>query len=105
MQKDLLLTPLVIAQRLPVLWMEAVGLSPGRPESGRMVAEKVAAVSEGLVAANLEMHKLWWQSVLALSQGMRPPGPISMTHRVTSAALQPAARRVRSNVRRLRKAV
>jgi hypothetical protein len=96
-----MLTPIVIAQRLPVLWMEAAGLSKGRSESGRMVAEKVAAMSEGIVAANMEMHRLWWQSILAMSQGLTPPSAISMTKSVTAAAFQPTAKRLRSNVKRL----
>jgi hypothetical protein len=103
MKADLFLSPLVVAQRLPLLWLEAAGLSQGRPESKRMVAEKVAAITEGMAAAQVEMHSLWWQSVLALSRGLRPPGPLTATARVTNAALGPAAKRVRSNVRRLKK--
>ncbi len=103
MKSDLFLSPLVVAQRLPLLWLEAAGLSQGRPESGRMVTEKVAAIAEGMAAAQIEMHSIWWQSVLAMSRGARPLGPFAATARVTQAALTPAARRVRSNVRRLKK--
>jgi hypothetical protein len=103
MQKDLLLAPLVIAQRLPLLWWEAFGVGAARPESSRMVSEKVAAVAEGVVAAQVEIHSIWWQSVLAMSRGLRPPGPMAVTSRVANAALKPAAKRVRSNVKRLKR--
>jgi hypothetical protein len=102
MTQDLYLAPLVVAQRLPLLWLEAAGLkSSDSGEGQRMVAEKFAAVFEGAVAAQVEMHRIMWQSGVAMMQGARPTGPFSATARVTRAALEPAARRVRGNARRL----
>jgi hypothetical protein len=102
MPPELYFAPLVIAQRMPLLWLEAVGLSrtPQR-ESQRMVTEKMAAVFEGSVAVQVELQRIWWQSSLAVMRGMAPPGPMSASRRVTAAALAPAARRVKSNMRRL----
>ncbi len=104
MPPDLYFAPLVIAQRLPLLWLEAVGLSraPQR-ESQRMVTEKLAAAVEGSIAVQVELQRIWWQSSMAVMRGMAPPGPVSASQRVTRAALAPAAKRVKSNMRRLSK--
>lgn len=104
MPPELYYAPLVVAQRLPLLWLEAMGLSrTGERESQRMVTEKMAAVFEGGVAAQVELQRLWWQSSMAMMRGMAPTGPVAATRRVANAALQPAARRVKSNVKRLAK--
>jgi hypothetical protein len=101
MTKDLMLAPLVVAQRTPLLWLEMFGLGGGSRETERMVHEKLAAVAEGSVAVQIEMQRIWWQSSLALWQGVRPPTMMQSGKRLADAALQPAARRVKSNVKRL----
>jgi hypothetical protein len=101
MNKDLMLAPVVMAQRVPLLWLELFGIRTGQRESERMVQEKMAAVAEGAIAMQVEMQRLWWQSSLAMWQGARPPGLMQSGSRLAHAALKPAARRVKSNVRRL----
>jgi hypothetical protein len=101
MNKDLMLAPVVMAQRVPLLWLELFGMSTGPRESERMVQEKMAAVAEGAMAMHVEMQRLWWQSSLAMWQGVRPPSLMQSGSRLAHAALKPAAKRVKSNVRRL----
>lgn len=101
MTKDLLMAPLVVAQRAPLLWLEMLGLGQGSRETERMVEEKFAAVAEGAIAMQVEMQSIWWQSTLAMWQGIRPPSLMQTGTRLTRAALQPAARRVKSNAKRL----
>lgn len=107
---ELAFAPLVIAQRLPLLWAEAaraaMGQAPsaGRPEAERMVTEKISALHSGLAAAQI---RLWQDSVtagMALWQGNAPQAariaaqtPAKMAHE----AAAPAARRVRANRKRL----
>jgi len=101
MDKDLMLAPLVVAQRAPLLWLEMFGLGGGSRETERMVEEKFAAVAEGAIAVQVEMHSIWWQSALAIWQGAHPPTMMQSGRRLANAALKPAARRVKSNVKRL----
>ncbi len=101
MNKDLLLAPLVVAQRTPLLWLEMLGLGNGSRETERMVEEKFAAATEGALAMQVEMQSIWWQSTLAVWQGIRPPSLMQSSTRLANAALRPAARRVKSNAKRL----
>ncbi len=103
MLSDLILAPLVVMQRLPVIWAESLMPHGSRPESDRMVREKVAAVAEGIVAAQVEMHRMLVQATLDAMVGKRPPSPAAATARLASAALRPSARRVKANAKRLRK--
>jgi hypothetical protein len=101
MTKGLLLAPLVVAQRAPLLWLEICGLGGGSRETERMVEEKFAAAAEGAMAMQAELQSIWWQSTLAMWQGLRPPTFVQAGTRLTQAALRPAARRVKSNAKRL----
>lgn len=101
MWSDLILAPLVVMQRLPVIWTEAFLPYGGRPESRRMVDEKMAAVLEGVVAAQVEVQLIMIQSAIGAMSGIRPPGPVTTTARLAQAALRPSAKRVKANVRRL----
>ena len=96
-----MLAPLVVAQRAPLLWLEMLGLGNGSRETERMVEEKIAAATEGALAVQVEMQSIWWQSTLAIWQGIRPPSLIQTGTRLTNAAFKPAARRVKSNAKRL----
>lgn len=96
-----MLAPLVIVQRTPLLWLEMFGMGGGSRETERMVEEKFAAAAEGALAVQVEMQRLWWQSTLAVWQGVQPPTLMQSGKRIADAALKPAARRVRSNARRL----
>jgi hypothetical protein len=104
------LAPLVVSLRLPLLAGEmmrsATGQRPakGRPESERMVTEKVDAVNEGLLGAASEAVKVQFELGLSMMTGNAPAflrtaqqGP----GRIAEAAMAPGKSRVRSNVRRL----
>ncbi len=91
-------------QRLPVLWSEAMLPHNGQPESERMVREKISAVFEGSMAAQVEMQRIWMQSAIGMMGGVRPPSAASSTARLARAALRPSAKRVKANARRLAKA-
>ncbi len=69
------LTPLVVSARLPILWFEALDPDPSRrSETNRMVVEKVVAVQEGLVAAQLALVKACADATVAMMFGMTPKG-------------------------------
>lgn len=100
---DFFLVPYVLSQRLPILWMETVGLAPdGRRESERMITEKVDAVTEGMVSAHAEMMKATFAMGSALMSGRSPFGAaLKGVERTTQAALAPSGRKLRRNARRL----
>ncbi len=108
--KNYMLAPLVVALRMPILAKEAQRMAQGHsaadkyPESKRMVAEKIEAVSEGVFNASLEVLKVNMEMGFMAMRGdtaglmrLAQEGP----GRVASAASAPADKRVRSNVRRL----
>ncbi|HRJ69552.1 MAG TPA: hypothetical protein PK812_08090, partial [Beijerinckiaceae bacterium] len=73
------LAPLVIAHRLPQLMFEAFHPNPfAREESARAVTEKVAALNEGIVAAQAEAMRAPFLIGLAFLNG----------HSATLAALK-----------------
>lgn len=98
----LMLAPLVVGMRLPLLAMEAQrGGVPGR-ESVRAVSEKIAAAAEGMVAAQLSLFSSmvdFWPDIAA----GRVPALASgvAVERSLRAALRPASRRVEANFSRL----
>ncbi len=97
------LAPVVIAQRMPLLWLELCGFSStGRRESERMVTEKMEAVSEGIVAANWEIVSAFVDVGAAMMSGSSPAAAVLRgCQRAADAAVLPAAKHVRSNIRRL----
>jgi len=99
------LSPFVVAARLPILWVEAMNPDPRRRgETNRMVAEKVAAVHEGIVGAQVAFGAAMAESAAALMFGQAPKAtPETLAHSMISAGLAPAAKRVRANHRRLGK--
>ncbi len=97
---DLFLAPLVIFRRLPQLWFEALHPNPLiSGETQRAITEKVAAIGEGLLAAHTEALAVTLDMGAALIAG-KLPATDSMD-RITEAALAPARKRVRANMRRL----
>ena len=97
------LAPVVVAQRMPLLWLEMCGFSStGRRESERMVTEKIEAVSEGIVAANWEIVSAFVNVGAAIMAGTSPVAAAMHGYkRAADAAVSPAAKHVRSNIRRL----
>jgi hypothetical protein len=100
---QLQLAPMVVAQRLPLLWLEMFGFSSGgRRESERMVTEKVEAVSEGIMAAHWEAVSAFIDVGTAMMTGKSPAAAALRGHQsMMDAAVKPAAKHVRSNLRRL----
>ncbi|MGP2493000.1 hypothetical protein ACTDI4_15415 [Mesorhizobium sp. PUT5] len=100
---DLMLAPMVAWLRLPVMASEALSTTPFGRETVAAASEKAAAAAEGLVAAQLAMAGSmlsFWPEVLA----GRTPSLLNgaAAERSLHAALRPARRRVKANLRRLR---
>jgi hypothetical protein len=98
-----LLSPLVIAHRLPQLMFEAFHPNPfAREESFRAVAEKVEAIGEGLIAAQVEAMNAPFRVGLAFLNGRSMAlAALGAPRQVARAAVEPMERRVRANARRL----
>lgn len=100
------LSPFVMMSRMPILFYEQMNPDPSRRiETNRMVAEKLAAAQEGVLAAQVALGKAMMENVAALTFGQ----PLKSTPRNTAdamvrASLAPAARRVKANAKRLAKA-
>jgi len=99
---DLFLVPFVIMRRLPQLWFEALHPDPlTSRETQRAVSEKMAAFGEGVIAAQTEVLVAVVDFTGAVMAGRMPDSPLLTQQRITEAALAPAGRRVRANMRRL----
>ena len=102
--KDLLLAPMVVAMRMPILLAEAASGKALPGEAHKAVSEKVMAGVEGAMAMQASMIKSamdFWPGVL---RGRHPSD--LMANSVVNAgneALKPASRAVRNNFDRLRK--
>lgn len=99
---DLMLAPMVVAMRLPMMAAESQTFAPWSGESMKAVTEKYTALSEGVAAAQLS----YFQSMVSfwpeLMSG-RTPSLLSgaAAERSVNAALEPASRKVKANFRRL----
>lgn len=102
---NLAFAPFVVAQRLPLLWLEAATESaPGRLESERMVTEKAIAMQLGLMGAQTQMMKTGFAISTAMMTDRPLKGVAAATdgaRRIAEAAVIPAGKRVRANARRL----
>lgn len=99
---DLMLAPMVVMMRLPLMVAEAHRGASWGTETARAVTEKTAALAEGMVAAQMSMLQSmagFWPEVFA----GRTPAILngSAAERSLQAALGPASRRVKANFRRL----
>ncbi len=99
------LSPFVIASRLPIIFYESLNPDPSRRnETNRMVAEKWAAASEGVLAAQVALGKAVAENWAALAFGQLPAAtPRRTAQAMMQASLAPAARRVKANAKRLGK--
>ena len=99
---DLMLAPMVVFMRLPVMAAEAGSAGAWATETALAVNEKTAAIAEGVLAAQMSLFlsaSRFWPEVLS----GRTPSILSgaaIEHSL-NAALRPAGRRVRANFRRL----
>jgi hypothetical protein len=103
----LFLSPFVVAQRMPRLWWEALGGNAFGPrESTMMLSEKLEAAQFGVVAAQREAVRASLESGVAAMRGQPVEAMRILGHapsRITKAALNPAAKRVSANLKRLKK--
>lgn len=97
------LAPLVVAHRLPQLMFEAFHPNPfAREESTLAVTEKMAALSEGVIAAQVEAIRAPFLVGLAFLNGHSMTlAAMKTPQRVARAAVAPMERRVRANAHRL----
>ncbi len=97
------LSPMVVAARLPILLYESLNPDPSRRnETNRMVAEKVAAAQEGMLAAQVALGTAMAENTAAMLFGRVPQStPHNTAEAMVKAGLGPMARRVRANAKRL----
>jgi hypothetical protein len=99
---NLMLAPAVVALRMPMLTAEANSSNPYRVETTRAVTEKMSAMVEGALAAQMAFAQAAIQFWPELMSG-RTPSLVSgvAAERALRAALGPSGRTVKSNHRRL----
>jgi hypothetical protein len=99
------LAPFVMASRMPILFYEAMNPDPSRrSETNRMVAEKMAAAQEGMLAAQIALGHAMAENMAAIAFGQTPKAtPRKTAQAMVNASLAPAARRVKANAKRLAK--
>ncbi|MCO6385400.1 hypothetical protein [Aliihoeflea sp. 40Bstr573] len=103
---NLMLAPAVIAMRMPMLAAEAQSSNPYRVETTRAVTEKMSAMVEGALAAQLAFTQAAIQFWPEVWSG-RTPSLINgvAADRALRAALKPSGTAVRSNHRRLSRSI
>jgi hypothetical protein len=99
------LSPFVVASRLPTIFTEALNPDPSkRIETNRMVAEKLSALQEGIIGAQLAFGAAFIENATAFAFGKLPAANANdQASSVMNAGLAPAARLVKANAKRLRK--
>lgn len=99
----LFLTPLVIAQRLPQLWFEALHPNPMVNDESRLaVTEKVEAFSESVMAGQAAAMMATFGMAMEMMRGVSPiSAAIGAHNKITQAATRPIEKRLRQNMRRL----
>jgi hypothetical protein len=101
---NLMLAPAVVMMRLPLLAVEAGQLNPWRAETIRATNEKLFALAEGAVAAQISLAQSTMQFWLQVAAGGAPSLFSSAAiEKATQAALGPSGKHVRSNYNRLRR--
>lgn len=99
---NLMLAPMVIALRVPLMATEAQSSSPIRVETTRAIMEKTSAVAEGFVAAQMSFLKSAWQFWPEVLSGKTPAMLNGVAiERSVAAALRPVGRTVKANYKRL----
>lgn len=99
---DLMLAPMVVWMRLPVMALERRSSTHAGVETMKAISEKSAALAEGAVAAQMAMMDAatrFWPDILS----GKTPAAISgrAVEQAINAAMHPAGRTVRANFRRL----
>lgn len=99
---NLMLAPMVIAMRLPLLASEAGSEGRSSAETLRAVSEKATAMVEGAVAAQTALMKAqmqFWPDVMAGRMPSLLTGQAASE--AMTAAFRPSGLRVKANFRRL----
>ncbi|MEL6201016.1 MAG: hypothetical protein AAFR39_01520 [Pseudomonadota bacterium] len=105
----LMLAPFVVSLRMPFMMWELATPYFDRhrdsPEGRRAVIEKTAAIMESYGSINAELMQSWTRIWLGAMAGDVPDARIISRafQDVVDAGMEPAAKRVRANYRRLRK--
>lgn len=99
---NLMLAPMVMAMRLPVMALEARDGGMLHGESLSAITEKTAAMAEGVVAAQMAFFQSalqFWPEVMS----GRTPSMLNgvAAQKSVTAAMRPASKRVKANFRRL----
>ena len=95
--------PFVMAQRMSRMMLpEFLRTAHDRAEDKRMVEEKTKAAADGMMAANVELGQQMMNAWMGMAFG-KMPQPMRAADAIAAAALKPARRRVRANVKRLGK--
>jgi endonuclease V-like protein UPF0215 family len=98
-----LFAPMVIAQRMSRMMLpEIMRTANDRAEDTRMVKEKTKAATDGMMAANVELGQQMMDAWIGMVFG-KMPQPMRAADAIASAALKPARRQVKANVKRLSK--
>jgi hypothetical protein len=99
---DMQMASMVIAMRLPMMMLEGMTETSSRPESTRAVSEKMAAVTDGVVAAQLSVINSAATFWLDVWSGKSPAAIAKATvDKATQAALRPGRKTLRANYKRL----
>jgi hypothetical protein len=95
--------PLVMGARMSRMMLpETLRTAADRAEDTRMVAEKMQAAGEAVVAAQLEASRQMTEAWIGMAFG-RAPNTRRAADAIASAALKPVRRKVRANAKRLGK--
>lgn len=96
------LVPAVVAMRVPIMAVEALSPQGGRPETVRAVVEKMAAIFDGIIEAQMSLSRsalaFWPRHIAGRTTGFELGLALQKS---LEAAAKPASRRVRANHRRL----
>lgn len=99
---ELQMASMVIATRLPMMMMEGLTDKSSKPESMRAVSEKMAAVTDGVVAAQISVMNSAATFWLDVWSGKSPAAIAQSTiNKATNAALHPGRKTLRANYKRL----
>ena len=106
----LVLAPMVVAMRLPVVWWEMAtpffSAHRREQEGHRAVFEKAAAIAESYGATQAEIAQATVRLWIGVMAGEVPDATLVSRsfNDIVDASVEPHARRVRANYRRLRAA-
>ena len=100
--KNLMLAPMVVAMRLPLMAQEAGKANSWGAETARAIAEKNVALVEGIAAAQMSLLQsatgFWFEVFAGKTPSLLSGAAVEQS---IQAAMKPASQRVKANFRRL----